>query len=194
MRPSRWATLAGRHGASRWCSATARSWTLTPVPIVLGASRSARRHCRCGRRRIAGPCPARSGPRARTGPIPGAGRGRGAGRGVRRRRSSLVRGCPGRRRPAAVTRGPGTACRPRRVRRRGGARQIAAICSAAACALPAVSCGRPARRRSSAARRPSPEILSMLSSSGPTARFAHLLGALAQLARRRRAGPRTARR
>ena len=33
MRPSRWATSAGRHGASRWCSATARSCTFVPTPI-----------------------------------------------------------------------------------------------------------------------------------------------------------------
>ena len=34
-RPSRWARSAGRQGQSRWCSATARSWTLVPTPILL---------------------------------------------------------------------------------------------------------------------------------------------------------------
>lgn len=33
IRPSRWATSAGRQGASRWCRAMARSWTLVPTPI-----------------------------------------------------------------------------------------------------------------------------------------------------------------
>ncbi len=51
------------------------------------------------------------------------------------------------------------------------ARQIPAIRSAAASILPGTSWGRPARRRPSAARRPSPEIFSMLSSSGETSRL-----------------------
>ena len=49
--------------------------------------------------------------------------------------------------------------------------QMEAMQAAAASILPGVRCGRPTRRRSSAARRPSPETLSMLSSSGETARL-----------------------
>ena len=33
MRPSRCSMSAGRHGASRWCKATRRFWTLVPSPI-----------------------------------------------------------------------------------------------------------------------------------------------------------------
>src|SRR6266567_1237343 len=49
MRPSRWSTSAGRHGASRWYKATARSCTLVPLPTATTAVLDVRPACVPGR-------------------------------------------------------------------------------------------------------------------------------------------------
>ena len=139
MRPSRWATSAGRHGASRWCRAMARSWTLVPTPIFsVEPTRTATLAGAAGGEQL-GLVPVGLGLVDEPDRVARAGRGRRAGRAVRRRRSSRARGCPGRRTRAAATRAPGTASRPgRRYSSSRWARQMAAIRSAAASVLPGV--------------------------------------------------------